>query len=253
MSRAARASGYDRNTGKTVELRIYHNRTFVGYLRSAEGGISFTYDSAYLAEPTSFPLSPSLPPQREPQSIRQTERFFEGLLPEGEERRRVARYLRVSSTSLLKLLAALAGDCVGNLTVLAPADDIDRLYEACAYEPLSARDFEDIISNDADLITKITADNRLSIPGAQTKIGLYSGGEPTNSAGQIWYVPKSLSASSRIIKPDSKLYKHTSLNEYICSRLAVLSGIHVLPKPQSEYRDRHRQCVRPGSRQNRRF
>jgi serine/threonine-protein kinase HipA len=207
-----------------MKLKIYHNRTLVGFLQSTEGGIAFQYDETYLNAPGSYPISLSLPLQTQPLPFRQTERFFEGLLPEGDERTRVARYLQVSSASLLKLLEALAGDCVGNLTVLTESQDIEQLYQSSGYVPLSSENFDDIIGNDVDLITKLTADNRLSIPGAQTKIGLYCNDDPTAADAQ-WFIPKGLATSNYIIKPSSKLYHSTALNEYFCTKLAQRAGI----------------------------
>lgn len=216
-----------------MELLIFHNRTQVGTLRSIEGGLTFQYQDNYLAELNSYPLSLSLPLQDEPLPIRQTERFFEGLLPEGEERVRAARYLKVSSTSTAKLLAALAGDCVGNLTVLEPGADLDALIAASSYEPLSQKDFQGIINNNPDAITRVSAENRLSIPGAQPKIGLYcktdqqlgSKANPLITDNQEWCVPKGLFASTHIIKPSSRIYSNTSLNEHFCNQLASRASI----------------------------
>ncbi|MDR1088171.1 MAG: HipA domain-containing protein [Coriobacteriales bacterium] len=213
-----------------MDLSIFHNRTQVGTVRSVEGGLSFRYQESYLANPASYPLSLSLPLQEAPLPIRQTERFFGGLLPEGDERIRAARYLKVSSASTAQLLAALAGDCVGNLTVLRPDADLDALIGASSYEPLSRRDFQEIISNNPDVITRISAENRLSIPGAQPKIGLYTVDSKIDTVigdDQKWYIPRGLFASTHIIKPSLRLYQNTSLNEYFCNQLANSAGIEV--------------------------
>jgi len=208
-----------------VRLLVYHNRIQVGAVQSVEGGLEFHYSAEYLATPNRHPVSLALPLQEAPLPIRATERFFEGLLPEGEERAKAARYLRVSSQSVTKLLAAMAGDCVGNLTILAPDDDLDSLLAASSYEPLSPGDFQDILNNDLDAITRISAENRLSIPGAQPKIGLYCAVDPLANNGEGWYVPRGLYASTHIIKPNLLAFDNTSLNEYFGSQLARRAGL----------------------------
>jgi serine/threonine-protein kinase HipA len=208
-----------------MRLSIYHNQTEVGYLQTQEGGLSFSYAADYLSSATGYPISYSLPLQEQPHSFRATERFFDGLLPEGDERRRIARYLRVSSGSLARMLAALAGDCVGNLTILNETQNVDELLAASGYRPLSEKELLGIFNSDGDTIARVAAENRLSIPGAQLKIGLYCDQEYATVANTEWYVPEGLAASTHIIKPSSVLYPDTALNEYCCSRIAAACGI----------------------------
>jgi serine/threonine-protein kinase HipA len=208
-----------------VRLDIYHNQTEVGHLQTQEGGMSFSYAPGYLGGISNHPISHSLPLQEHPHPFRATERFFDGLLPEGDERRRIARYLRVSSESLARLLAALAGDCVGNLTILDETHNIDELIARSGYRPLSEKEFHGILESDGDTIARMAAENRLSIPGAQPKIGLYCNQVHTTVADSQWYVPEGLAASTHIIKPSSLLYADTALNEYCCSRVAAACEI----------------------------
>jgi len=207
-----------------MRLSVYHNKLLIGFLDALPGGLSFCYAPEFLAE-APYPISLSLPLQEEPFAARPTERFFDGLLPEEDERARMARYLHVSSTSLSKLLAALAGDCVGNLTLVAPDDDIEQLLARSGYRQLTVDGFQTVIGESPDFITKLSAENRLSIPGAQSKIGLYRDSDepPIDYAG--WYIPQGLSASTHIVKPDSYSYPLTSLNEYLCVCLAKAAGI----------------------------
>ena len=44
--------------------------------------------------------------------------FFEGLLPEGDVKRRISDYLHISETSTLKLLQELGGECAGLVSIL---------------------------------------------------------------------------------------------------------------------------------------
>jgi serine/threonine-protein kinase HipA len=208
-----------------VRLSVYHNQTRVGYLQTREGGLSFSYDLDYLNSAAGHPLSCSLPLQERPHPFHTTERFFDGLLPEGEERRRIARYLRVSSGSLARLLAALAGDCVGNLTILNETQSIEELVAKSGYRPLPKEVLTGILGSDGDTIARVAAENRLSIPGAQPKIGLYCAEKHATIADTEWYVPEGLAASTHIIKPSSLLYGDTALNEYCCSRIAVACKI----------------------------
>ena len=207
-----------------MRLSIYHNKTLVGFLDSISGGLTFRYAPEFLAQ-ARYPLSLSLPLQEDPFPPKPTTRFFDGLLPEEDERTRMARYLQISSTSTAGLLAALAGDCVGNLTILAPSDTLELLLARSSYQLLSAGEFQALLKNDLDLITRISSENRLSIPGAQSKIGLYCKTELSSQNPQDWYIPQGLAASTHIIKPDSRNYPLSSLNEYLCTRLAQTADI----------------------------
>jgi serine/threonine-protein kinase HipA len=206
-------------------LNIYLNSTLVGNLQSIEGGLRFSYDNTYVSSPNAHPISLSLPLSLQPQPIRQTERFFNGLLPEGDERKKIARYLGVSSTSTAKMLAALAGDCVGNLTLLDEGHSINQLVVESGYEPLSDADFEAIVENSADAIARISTNNRMSIPGAQPKIGLFSETDIIDSTSHRWFLPKGLTPSTHILKPSLTTFAHSALNEHICTMLAKACGL----------------------------
>jgi serine/threonine-protein kinase HipA len=67
-------------------------------------------------------LSLSLPLRTEPYPQGVVRSFLEGLLPEGEPRRAVARDVGVGEDDIFGLIRAIGRDCAGAL-VIQPADD----------------------------------------------------------------------------------------------------------------------------------
>ena len=74
--------------------------------RGARNGFVFEYDRAFLALHDAVPLSTCMPLRDEPYPPRTTERRFNGLLPEGDRRTRLARTLDVASVDTWSLLKA---------------------------------------------------------------------------------------------------------------------------------------------------
>jgi serine/threonine-protein kinase HipA len=101
-----------------MRLLIRQFGRVVGVLESTpDRGVVFQYSTDYLIDPGARPLSLSLPLRAESYSQAASMPFFAGLLPDGEQRRKVADYL-VSETSTLKLLDALGEECAGTVSIL---------------------------------------------------------------------------------------------------------------------------------------
>ncbi|WP_406539367.1 HipA N-terminal domain-containing protein [Fibrobacter sp.] len=69
--------------------------------------------------------------------------FFEGLLPEGDVKRRISDYLHISESSTLKLLQELGGECAGLVSILPESEEnkMKNVYDFSSlnYEPLSEK------------------------------------------------------------------------------------------------------------------
>ena len=101
-----------------MRLSVYFGESLAGHLSStAENGIVFSYEASYL-EAGLPPISLSLPLNAGEFSQKQCLPFFEGLLPEGDVKRRISDYLHISETSTLKLLNELGGECAGMISIL---------------------------------------------------------------------------------------------------------------------------------------
>jgi len=86
-----------------------------GALTQTTGGIEFAYAAGWVTDGMP-PLSQSLPLDGRFDAAAAT--FFGGLLPEGEPRRQLARLLGVSESNDYSMLAMIAGDTAGAITLL---------------------------------------------------------------------------------------------------------------------------------------
>ena len=103
----------DRHVGRLVELE-------------RGGDYSFEYEaSVALTAPGAPLLSVSLPCRERPFEPTEARPFFEGLLPEGEIRERIARDLKVSTSNSFELLARLGRDCAGAVVLLPEGEQPD--------------------------------------------------------------------------------------------------------------------------------
>ncbi|PBC74233.1 type II toxin-antitoxin system HipA family toxin [Fibrobacter intestinalis] len=213
-----------------MKLSVYFGESLAGHLSStAENGIVFSYEASYL-EAELPPISLSLPLNAGEFSQKQCLPFFEGLLPEGDVKRKISDFLHVSETSTLKLLKELGGECAGMISIL-PEDEPNKAkdvydFSPDNYEPVPIQKISEYIKNiNSRPLLKVKEELRLSLAGAQEKLPLlYKDGE--------YYLPRNGAPSTHIIKPTGHAELSTlSANEYICIKLAEHSG---LPVPNTE-------------------
>lgn len=213
-----------------MKLSVYFGEKLAGHLFStAEKGIVFSYDASYLGAGL-LPISLSLPLNAGEFSQKQCLPFFEGLLPEGDVKRKISDFLHVSETSTLKLLKELGGECAGMISILPEGEQnkTRKFYDFSPdnYEPIPIKKISEYIKNiNSRPLLKVKEELRLSLAGAQEKLPLlYKGGE--------YYLPRNGAPSTHIIKPTGHGELSTlSANEYICIKLAEHSG---LPVPNTE-------------------
>ena len=207
-----------------MKLSVYLGEKLAGYLEStAEKGVVFFYDTAYIkaGQP---PISLSLPLSNAEFSQKDCLPFFEGLLPEGDVKKRISDYLHISESSTFKLLKELGGECAGMVSIL-PEGESNKAKSAYAfsrdnYEPLSEKKLAEYIQNiNTRPLLKIKEKLRLSLAGAQEKLPLaYINGK--------YYLPKNGAPSTHILKPTgSGKLSNLAANEYICTELAKYSGL----------------------------
>ncbi|WP_282008770.1 HipA domain-containing protein [Brevundimonas aveniformis] len=80
------------------------------------GATAFQYGEIHVADPQAAPLSLSLPIQAAPYGDVATRAFFENLLPENDQMRRVMDLHGVDRSDFVGLLAYLGADCPGALS-----------------------------------------------------------------------------------------------------------------------------------------
>jgi serine/threonine-protein kinase HipA len=165
-------------------------------------------------------LSASLPVQEAEFSPSAARPFFDGLLPEGAVRSRLAQSLRVSEEDGFALLAALGAECAGAVVVLpagaGPPAGGGRI------KPLTAtglaRMIEDLPKHPLG-VDGSPAGARLSLGGVQEKLVL------VRSADGEYGQPLEGAPSTCILKPEHRDYPEIVANEAFGLRLAASAGL----------------------------
>ncbi|MCL2826308.1 MAG: HipA domain-containing protein [Eggerthellaceae bacterium] len=203
---------------------MYKNDVFVGALSIGSlDEFSFTYDDAYISS-KAVPLSLSLPVREATYRSENVFAFFEGLLPEGEMREALADRVRTTQGNTPALLAALCGECIGDIVILTEEMQA-RGYHGLpsGYRPLGEAEFEELLEPVSLSRLAAITESRISLTGAQAKISLYSAS--ANPGISDWSLPYGLAASNFILKPQSARFANLVENEAFCMQLAARCGI----------------------------
>jgi serine/threonine-protein kinase HipA len=198
-------------------LGVYRDGVEVGRLERSDERPS-EYAFRYVGRPRAISLS--LPLQGEPFHAARSRPFFEGLLPEGAIRERLATRLKLAGGDSYGLLAKLGADCAGALQIAedkrelgSPAvgwlgeGELDTLVQELPRHPLG------MTTEDERL--------RLSLAGVQHKAVLVRDG-----AGRFGE-PLDGMPSTHILKPEIPAGDYSGLarNECFCMRLAMRCGL----------------------------
>jgi len=200
---------------RTLEVWCFDEHA--GTLVDEPGGLNLTYAESWLVA-TRPPLSHSLPLDGS-YTAAAVAAFFGGLLPEGAPRQRAARNLGVSADNDFALLAALAGDTAGAISLLAPGErpapvgrDVQWLSDgelATLIDELPSRP----LHADED------GEYRLSLAGAQDKLPVVLG--PNGQVG----LTKGRTPSTHILKIPVAGHDGTIANEALCPAIGRILGI----------------------------
>ncbi len=203
-------------------LHVWWDGKLVGRLnQDRHGELGFAYADDWLPDPSTRPLSASLPKRAEPFSRHECRPFFGGLLPEDGQRDAASRALGVSSGNDFALLERLGGDVAGALQLLPPgeapkAPRFDRpptaLDEAGLIGVLDALPSRPLLAGNEGL--------RLSLAGAQSKLPVVL------VDGEI-ALPVSGQPTTHILKPPIARFPGTTENEAFAMRLAADAGLDV--------------------------
>ncbi len=202
---------------------IKGERHRVGLLETVPGSEEqFTYDPAFCECFPDGPLSVALPVQEESYLARKTRSFFKNLLPEGAALTAVAKKLEVKSSSYLKVLDALGSECIG--AVMLEREDSEDSASVYGYVPLSREAVGTAFRDGAEGIAQLQEEAKLSLAGAQSKMGLYL----DMKDGEACYaLPHGSAPSTHIVKAASRRFEQLSENELFCLRVAEAAGLNV--------------------------
>ena len=147
--------------------------------------------------------------------------FLDGLLPEGESRRSIARDVKVRENDTYGLIRELGRDCAGAV-VIQPADDPPPPQASTVTaEALSAEELEALVKNLRSAPLGAGGRVRISLAGIQEKLLL------TRMPDGGWGRPVDGTPSTHILKPEIAAYPNTVENEAFCMRIAKHLGLDV--------------------------
>lgn len=198
----------------------------VGCLVPSDGDISFAYSESYLQNKAPHAISQVLPLQSEAFSSLETRSFFDGILPEGTMRKNLSRALHEGINDTGAFLAHLNNESAGALVFKKEGEMPDEDRD---YIPLAAGDLEQFARFPRKFSLHAVSHSRLSLAGAQMKVGLFF-----DDQANAWFYPQGTAPSSHIIKACDGTFSGQTINEAICMATAAELGFetaacHLIP------------------------
>ena len=104
------------------QAQVFYQYQLAGLLTENEEGYFFVYESQYLENPNSKPVSLTLPLQKAAFQSKILFPFFDGLIPEGWLLDVALRNTDISILDRMSLLLTCCKDCIGAVSVV-PVDE----------------------------------------------------------------------------------------------------------------------------------
>lgn len=207
-----------------LEVMRFYKGAFekAGSFQEENGQVVFRYDDAYLRRATSHALSCSLPLRDQAFQHYEYQGFFEGLVPEGRTRIELAHRMGISPSNWLSLLEQLNCECIGALMFKQPHVALDSYTPS--YTPYPVDLFDQLVEAPSLVAAKVAESSRLSLSGAQAKVGLaHTGSDPFTH----WFMPQGTAPSTHIVKVPDENHPDLAANEFICMEAARRCGLDV--------------------------
>ncbi len=158
--------------------------------------------------------------------------FIDGLLPEGESRKSIAREVSVRPDDTYGLIREIGRDCAGAV-VIQPADDpAPTTATTLTADALTPDDVAALVTNLRSAPLGTSGRVRVSLAGVQEKLLL------TRMPDGAWGRPVDGTPSTHILKPEIAAYPKTVENEAFCMRIAQNLGLDVAAIETTEIADR---------------
>ena len=222
-------------------LTVALNGKRVGVLdRAASGAISFAYAPEWIGdERRAIPVSLSLPLREERYSGAVVSAYFDNLLPDNDDIRRiVAERVAAEGTDAFSLLERIGRDCVGALQFVPAGEKIAAPGEP-EYRSLSDADVAQTIRDLATAPLGVRGEGerefRISIAGAQQKTALLW--------HEGWRLPTGTTPTTHILKPQlgelpNGLDMRASVeNEHFCLTLCRELGLEAAGSEILDFED----------------
>ena len=203
----------------SMELPVHFEHRQVATIVADAQTTSLSYDEAWLGSPESFPVSLSMPLQREPHGGDRVLPWVMNLLPEGDPLRAMTRALGAAPEDVLGLIRETGADLAGALSIGGRRPGGEPDYRAIPDEEALER-----ILNELPARPFLVGENgvSMSLAGAQEKLPV------AVVDGQI-ALPVNGAASTHILKPDNPRLTASVQNEALCMVLARRIGLEVAP------------------------
>lgn len=201
-----------------------HGRRAGTLERLPQARLRFTYSSSYVSAGAA-PISLSLPLREEPFEHAECAPFFQGLLPEGDFLRAIARTFHVSADNPFAVLAAIGGECAGAIALGStegpvPGTDappprwlgdaeLRELLEELPERPLALLDEAE--DEDGVRISLAGAHDKIGVLCEEERIGLTRGAPP----------------STHILKMPIARVAEPTVDEAYCMALATAVALDV--------------------------
>lgn len=147
--------------------------------------------------------------------------FLDGLLPEGESRKSIARDVHVPERDTYGLIRALGRDCAGAVVIQPAEDPAPPAPTTTTAEPLSPDEIEALVRDLQSAPLGVSGRVRISLAGVQEKLVL------TRMPDGSWGRPVDGTPSTHILKPEIAAFPDTVENEAFCMRVAKHLGLDV--------------------------
>lgn len=147
--------------------------------------------------------------------------FLDGLLPEGESRKLIARDVHVPERDTYGLIRALGRDCAGAVVIQPIEDSAPPAPTTTTAEPLSPDEIEALVRDLKSAPLGVGGRVRISLAGVQEKLVL------TRMPDGSWGRPVDGTPSTHILKPQIAAFPDTVENEVFCMRAAKHLGLNV--------------------------
>ena len=207
--------------GDTLAVWLYGDHVAIIDQERRRPRLEYT-DTALARYPLGTPLlSLSLPVRKERFPQGTVRPFLDGLLPEGESRKAIARDVSVSPDDTYGLIRALGRDCAGAI-VIQPADEPPPIAPTTTTaEALDSEEIEALVRDLRSAPLGVGGRVRISLAGVQEKLVL------TRMLDGRWGRPVDGTPSTHILKPEIASFPFSVENEAFCMRVARRLGLQV--------------------------
>lgn len=198
------------------ELAVWLYDLKIAVVNQKRGRLSLAYTTDALDKyPSGSPLlSLSLALRRERYGHGVIRAFLDGLLPEGEARKAVAREFGVGRDDTYGLIRELGRDCAGALVIQHVGDPPPPSSTTVTAERLNDDEIAALVVNLRSAPLGAGGQVRISLAGVQEKLLL------TRMPDGAWGRPVNGTPSTHILKPEIPRFPDTVENEAFCMRVA---------------------------------